>query len=885
MNVNFCSLEGLTGHVIFLKLLILSLIFFFMFKNYLKTAYRSLLRYKGATLIKLTGLALGMACCMLIVVYINDELSYNRFNTNYRDVYRVNFIKHGDGENRIMANTPITAGAVIVKDLPQVASTARLYQRSGILERRGDGGQADMRVGGGKVGEQAASGRVADGRRGGEKESGGGGVDGLRRRFQEEGVYFADNGLFDIFTIHVVQGSAVGALEEPNSIVLTREMARKYFGEEAVVGRSLIYENSTILRVTAVVDKLPPTSDVQFDALVSFETLYTVEPPAVVTFLRNNWLYNPTQTYIRMRPGQVVAPVEALLRQMTRKYGDERVQRSYYLSLQPLAALHLYASDVEDNPSTNSITYIYIFSAIAILILFIANINFINLSNAQALTRTAEIGIRKVSGASGRQLLLQSLGEALLLSGLAFLVAMSLTLPGLHLLNDITGKDLHAGVVLNGRILLLFVLLLLVTGMLGGFYPALFVLKFRLTDLLKGKPGRGVGAGGRVRASLIVLQFVIAISLITGAMVIQRQLYYLRNKPLGFDKEQLVVLPLFGKNPSAMSSGVDGPLRARMNGFENDVRSNQAVRAVTLSSVMPGDPFVLGLVIPEGHVDQDNIFVPWASVDYDFVQTINTPLVAGRDFSKASGTDHLQAFLINESAVRTFGWKNAQDAIGRNIIRGDSKTGKKGHVIGVIKDFNFGRLDRPQEPLILDVNVPRFTTFAIRVRPDRVPATLDAIRRLWDHYFPERVFEYSFLDENINALYKAQENLSKLVGGFAFIAIFICCIGLFSLASFMAVQRTREMGIRKVLGATVANITGLLFRDFFRLLVIALLIAIPLAWWLMNKWLHDFAYRIDLAWWIFAIAGFLAMFIAFLTVGMQGIRVARVNIVKSLRNM
>jgi putative ABC transport system permease protein len=321
-----------------------------------------------------------------------------------------------------------------------------------------------------------------------------------------------------------------------------------------------------------------------------------------------------------------------------------------------------------------------------------------------------------------------------------------------------------------------------------------------------------------------------------------------------------------------------------MNSFENDLRADPAIRAVTLSSVLPGESFVWGLVVPEGHVEQDNIFVPWASVDYDFVQTIGAPLVAGRDFSKATGTDHLQAFLINESAMRTFGWKDAQAAIGKNIIRGDSKTGKKGFVIGVIKDFNFGRLDRPQEPLILDVNVPRFTTFAIRVRPERVPVTLDHIRALWDRYFPERVFEYSFLDQNINALYKAQENLSRLVGYFALIAIFICSIGLFSLASFMAKQRTREMGIRKVLGANAANITVLLFSDFFRLLVIALLIALPLAWWLMNQWLHDFAYRINLSWWIFAVAGLFAVLIAFLTVGVQGGRVARVNIVKSLRN-
>jgi putative ABC transport system permease protein len=325
-------------------------------------------------------------------------------------------------------------------------------------------------------------------------------------------------------------------------------------------------------------------------------------------------------------------------------------------------------------------------------------------------------------------------------------------------------------------------------------------------------------------------------------------------------------------------------MRAKMNAFENDLRSYPLVRAVTVTSLLPGDPFVRALVIPEGHVDQDNIFVSWASVDYDFISSMNMSIVAGRDFSKATGTDNLQAFIINESAVRAFGWKTPQDAIGRNFIRGDSQTGKKGHIIGVVRDFNFNKLDQPLSPLVMDVNVPRFNMFAVRVRPDHIPGTLATIQRLWEKYFPERVFEYSFLDENISGLYKAQENLSKLVGYFAAIAIFISCIGLFSLASFMAVRRTKEMGIRKVLGARIWGLVGLLFQDFLRLLIIALAVAIPLAWWSMNKWLHDFAYRIDLSWSIFAVAGGLALAIAFLTVGIQGLRAARVNPVKSLRN-
>ena len=817
-----------------------------MIKNYLKTAYRNLLRHKGASLIKLAGLSMGMACCLLIGVYLMDEVSYNKFNTHYKDIYRVNYLKNGDGEFRKSAGTPASAGPAIARDIPSVAAVARLYNRSGILATRVDGQE--------------------------------------KKKFQEPNVYFSDNGLFEVFTVRFREGRREDALIHPHSIVLTTTMARKYFGDGPVLGKSLVYENSTVLQVTGVVDPLPAASDIQFDALVDFETLYSVETKKAADFIRTDWLYDPAETYVLLRPGQAVAPVETAIRQLTKKYGDERVRKAYYFSLQPLSEIHLYASDVESNASTNNITYIYIFAGIALLILLIANINFINLSNAQSLTRIAEVGIRKVSGAGRRQLLLQFLGEGWLMSFVAGVLALLLATLALPLLNGVTGKELSAAALWNWSMVPALLVLFVCTGLLAGLYPALYVTRWRLTALLKGKTGQSATGGQVIRQSLIVSQFAIAMALIIGAIVIQRQLAFLRNKPLGFDKEQLVALPLFGKNPSALGGGVDGTLRAQMNSFENDLRSYASVSAVTVSSVLPGDSYPRALVIPEGHVETDNIFIAWASVDYDFISSMNMSLVAGRDFSKAAGTDHLQAFIINESAVRAFGWKSPADAIGKNFVRGDSQNGKKGHIIGVIRDFNFSKLDKPLAPMVMDVNVPRFTTFAIRVRPDHVPATLSVIQRLWDKYFPDRVFEYSFLDENINALYKAQESLSKLVGYFAFIAIFISCIGLFSLASFMAIQRKREIGIRKVLGATVTSLVVLLFRDFLRLVIVALLIASPLAWWMMNKWLHDFAYRIPLSGWIFVLAGGLAIAISVLTVGWQGFRAARVNPVKSLRS-
>jgi putative ABC transport system permease protein len=708
-------------------------------------------------------------------------------------------------------------------------------------------------------------------------------VGGVVKRFEEQNVFFADNAISKIFTLRWREGRAADALSRLNSIVLTTAMARKYFGDGPALGKSLVYDNIKLLQVTGVIDAMPANSDLQFDGLISFETLYTVESKPVADFIRTNWLYDPAETFVLLRPGQAVGPVETAVRQVTKKYGDERVQRSYYFSLQPWSANHLYASDVVGSESTNSITYIYIFSAIALLILLIANINFINLSNAQSLTRIAEVGIRKVSGAGARQLLLQFLGEGLLVSIMAGIVAFVLAIPGLSLLNAVTGKELHASVLWTGMMIPALAGLLVCTGLLAGLYPALYITRWRLVALLKGQTGRAAAGGRLIRQSLIVTQFAVAAALIIGAIVIQRQLVFLRNKPLGFDKDEVLVLPLFGRNPSPFGGKIDSAQRARMNAFEADLRAYPAVNAVTLASGMPGDPTVRGLVIPEGHVDRDDIFIAWVSVDYNYLAAMKMELVAGRDFSKATGTDHLQAFIINESAVRSFGWNSPAEAIGKAFVRGDSQTGKKGHIIGVVKDFNFDKLDKPMAPMVMDLNVPRFNLFAIRMSPDHVPATIQAIQRVWDKYFPERIFEYNFLDENINTLYKAQENLSKLVGYFAVIAIFLSCIGLLGLSSFMAVQRMKEISIRKVLGATVPGLILLLFRDFLRLVVVALLIASPVAAWLMNKWLHDFAYRIPLSAWIFLLTGVLAIAISFLTVGWQGLRAARVNPAATLR--
>jgi len=814
-----------------------------MIKNYFTVAVRNLWKNKTSSLINLLSLTVGMACCMLIVLFIRDELSYNKFNKNLDNTYLINWNSTVGGRTTTDASTPIALGPTLTANIPQIQTAARLYQRSGQMIGNND----------------------------------------ARNRYQERHVFFADNDLFSIFSIHFIRGNADLSLRAVNTVVITDQMAQKYFGTTDAVGKTLLYDNKALLQVNGVVEKMPLNSDIQFDFLISFETLFKVENQGTADYLRTDWTFNPAYTYIVLKQQDQSAQVTNLLNQLLKKYGNERNAKLNSVALMPLDRIHLYAASIGGNPSPNSITYVYLFAGIALLILLIANVNFINLSTARSVTRTREVGMRKVLGAGKRQIMMQFLGEALLIGFVAFLIAFFLAVSGIGILNELTSKQLIWQSLFSISNIFVFMVIFLISSFLSGLYPAYFVTRFHLIDALKGKSGEA-NKKNLLRKLLVVAQFTISIILIIGAIVIYQQLQYIRNKPLGFKKNQVLVVPIFGSGASDIAYGVDGPMRQRMNSFANELTKYNKINDVTAASTMPGAGFVLGLVIPEGYTERNDIFVPWASVDYNFNKALDIPIVAGRDFSKATGTDHISAFILNESAVRSFGWKSPQDAIGKDIIRGDQQNGKKGKVIGVVKDFNFNTLDQPMQTLIMDVSAMRFTQFAINIQPDHVPGTIDFIRQKWNEIFPERVFEFSFLDQDIRSLYNAQENLSRMIEYFSILAIALCCMGLFSLSSFLAIQRTKEIGIRKVLGASVANILVLLSWYFIRLVLIALIIASPIAWYILHQWLNGYAYRIAISWWIFFLSAGLAVFIALATIFFQVLKTAGLNPVKVLRS-
>ncbi len=817
-----------------------------MLRNYFTMAFRSLKQDKISSFICISGLAVGMACCMLILIHIKDELNFNKFNARLADIYRVNWIAKDNRGISTGATTPIPFSNGIKQTIPGIERVTKLYQRSGEMQ---------------SVQQDPAA----------------------VKRFQEQGAFFTDADIFEIFSIPFIAGNKLSSLSGPNSIVITDEMSRKYFGTENSLGRSLLFENKIPLKIMGVVKKMPPNSDIKFDFLISFETLYQVESPNFAEFIKNDWTFTPCETWILISQDQRASSVQNALNKHLQADGNTRNRQMNHVVLQTLNDIHLYASSVEGNASSSDISYIYVFAGIALLILLIANVNFVNLSIARSMTKIKEVGVRKTLGAGKWQLVLQFLCDVLLISIIAFVLAILLTESVLPVLNQLTNKEFKWNSWISLPVLTGAVICFLMIGLLAGLYPSLFITRFKVTLALKGKSGDNKTKNW-VRQALLLGQFTISIILIVGAIVIFQQMQYLRNKPLGFQKQQMLVVPIFGTGAFSYGSVIDAAMRQRMNSFTDELRKFPKIKSVTASSEMPGQGFLRGLIVPEGTSDKDNIFAPWLSVDYNFIQTLGMKIVAGRDFSKARGTDNQNAFIINESAVLSFGWKTPEAAIGKTFIRGQISDGKKGQIIGVVKDFDFNSLSNPMEPLVMDVNVPRFTEFAISIQADHVSETIAHVNQTWDKMFPERVFEYSFLDKNIDAQYKDKENFSRMIEYFAIVAILLSCSGLFSLSLYMAVKRAREIGIRKVLGANISRIMLLLTGGFIKIVLLASLIASPVAWWLMHEWLNGFAYHINIEWWVFIIACLVSVIISFVTIGYQSLKAALMNPVISLKS-
>ena len=796
-----------------------------MLKNYLKIALRHLRRHKGYAFINVAGLAVGMAVCVLIILFVRDELRYDRFHAHADHIYRVVNERHAEQGVTMRASTPPALGPTLVRVFPEVQQAVRFFDMGKTLVRRGD------------------------------------------TQVYERNVWTADSTLFDVFSLNLVAGDPGTALDQPASLILSQSAAQRHFGMDNPLGQTLDLSGGIEFTVTGVFEDWPEQSHIQADFIASFSTMRSFVDPARL----ENWIWQQFYTYILLPDAGAAASLEAKLPAFLDRYADPETSQysfTYESHLQPLSEVYLRSVGYEfDGSPRGSITYVYAFSGIALLILLIACFNFMNLATARSMQRAREVGMRKVIGAQRRQLVGQFLGESVLMAFVALVVTVGIVLLVLPGFNAFTGKAL--------RLDLMSMLFLLggglVVGLLAGSYPAFFLSAFRPLHVLKG----GHGAEGMnlsvVRKGLVVAQFAISTLLIIGTAVVFQQLDYLHNKDLGFDKEQVVVLPLRGD----MDDNLDA--------VKSELMRHPGVIGATASWGVPG-AWAAGddVRLPGSEASwPTNMIV----ADYDFIDTYRMHLVAGRGFSRDFSSDEREAFILNETAAQALGW-TPEEAIGQPLLWdewGDEDQERSGHVIGVVKDFHYGSLHQEIERLVLLMHPTALGQLSVRIQPDGVQASMDHIASIWKTWAPSWPFEYEFLDEDIADEYAAEQTLSQLVSIFALLAIGIACLGLLGLAAFMAERRTKEVGVRKVLGASVPGLVLLLSKDFARLVLIAFIVAAPVAYIAMNRWLESFVYRIDLGVGVFLVAGVLVLAIAWLTVSYQSIRAARVNPVESLR--
>ena len=799
-----------------------------MLKNYLTVALRNLRRHKGYTVINVTGLAVGMACSFLILLYVQDEISYDQFHEHGDAIYRVvreRLVSEHEWSRH--AATPWQLAPLLKADFPQIEETVRLAKQERLV-RYGTAQHTEPRF------------------------------------------FLGDSTFFDVFSFPLVQGDPETALRDPFSVVLTETTARKYFGEENPIGQVITVDNRFDFTVTGVARDVPPRSHFHFDFLASLHSTATMYAGNREMF--ESWGAIWVYTYLRLEEGTSPQALQAQFGGFFRRHvGDVYRPGAFRLPLQALTDIHLHSHYDGELEANGNATTLYIFALIAGVILLIACINFMNLATARSAWRAKEIGIRKVVGAHRLRLVGQFLSESVVMSLLALTVALALIQLLLPLFNDFTGKLLSVGYSTNPLILTGFAGVALLVGLVAGIYPAFYLSAFRPATVLKGNAFVGGQRGAAwLRRGLVVFQFAITILLLIATGVVYQQLQYVQDKQLGFDKEHLIIVSL-----NHAEARRDYAL------FKETFAQHPGVVRVATASDTPPDGLNTWSMNWDGKPDDFQASIRVMAIDYDFTETFGLALAEGRSFSQDFLTDGEEAFLINETAARQFGFDHP---IGTRL---DFSVGeyfsKAGSVIGVVEDFHLASLHEEIPPVMLNIHPRWYNQLLVRIQPGAVRETLVSLETDWSRLAADWPFEYSFLDERLDQLYRAEEQLEQLFSYFAGLAILIACLGLFGLSAFAAEQRTKEIGIRKALGAPVSGVMLLLSKDFLKLVVAALILAVPIAYFVMQRWLEGFAYRIVLSWEVFVLAGVLALLIAQTTVSYQAIRAALTDPVKALR--
>jgi len=796
---------------------------FTMFKNYLKISFRNLWRAKGYSAINLAGLATGMACFILILLWVQDELSYDKFHENTNRLFRVVRLDRDDPSQGVCrAGAPW--GPALYNDFPEVENFVRFRGHGRTLMSSGDKGF-----------------------------------------YESEGLY-ADSTIFEVFTFPLLKGNPKTALTRPNTMVINERMAEKYFGTEDPVGQSLVFNNQDEFEITGIMQNIPANSHIKFDYLIPFFMYQRWDT--------SEWGVNNFYTYLLLAEG-TATQLEAKIPEFLERHAGERTAAASINKLQPITDIHLHSNLLRELEANGDIANVYIFSAIAIFILLIACINFMNLATARSANRAKEVGIRKVVGSQRLQLIKQFLGESIFLSIIGILLAVGLVELLIPNFNELSGKQLSLDFGNNVFLLTGLLFMALIVGFISGAYPAFFLSSFKPIAAIKGDVGSGKSSS-ILRKGLVILQFAISITLIVGTAVVYRQLNYMSSKKLGFDREQVLVIRMDNSE-----------IKSKQELFKNELLRNPAISGVSATSNLLGGgdwgmPFSY-----EGSGDENRFSARVLVVDPNFVETLGMQIVDGRNFSYEFTTDISAAYILNESAVKQIGFDNP---VGKYFGRPTEKNEQgewdyeKGSVVGVIKDFHFRSFHEEIQPMVLFMIPEWFSYLSVRIRPENISTTIDFVEKKWHEFDPNRPFDYFFLDEIFDQMYRAEQRFGNTFVAFSVIAVVIACLGLFGLASFMAERRTKEIGIRKVLGASIINIVSQLSKDFTKWVIFANLIAWPVAFFVMTKWLQNFAYQVGMSLDTFLLAGVLALLIALLTVSFHAIKAAISNPVDALRH-
>jgi putative ABC transport system permease protein len=783
-----------------------------MIKSYLKIAIRNLKKHKAFSFINVSSLAIGMACAILILLWVQDELGYDRFHENSKYLYRVAIQEElSDGTNRY-AITPAPLGPALKETYPEITNTTRVYKLQSVVRYK----DAQFR----------------------------------------EGCLMVDPSFLKMFTFPLIKGDVNTSLNNPHSVIITQEIAEKYFGNREPMGKTVNINNTFDLTITGILKNVPHNSHLKFDILVPFILAEKLGSSL------DSWHEYQYYTYVQLDKDKTLNEVNKKIRNIIAKIDLDTNSKPY---LQSLTKIHLHSNTKYDIEGQGNIKYIYILSVIALFVLLIACINFMNLSTARSTNRAKEIGVRKVVGAFRTNIMQQFLGESILLALIALIIALFIIQLFIPFFNNLSGKQLSLKDIENISIIVRLLGVAIFTGIISGSYPALLLSSFKPVHILRGTLAKG-SRGVAFRKALVVVQFSLSIILIISASIAYRQIDFIRNKNLGFEKDHLLYVPLEDQaNIQAYYS------------FKNELKQNPKILRVSASdrvltnidSKTSGNDW-------EGKNPDEMIYIYRLIVDYDFIEISKMKLLEGRTFSPEFPTDLTKAFVVNQEVVKLMG---VESAAGKKL----KFWGIDGTIIGVVENFHFKPLHNIIEPIAMLV-IPKYLQYAyIRIHPQNISSTIAFIKKSWEKVYPDSLFEYKFLDDDFDVLYRTEQRMSKILNCFSVFAILVACLGLFGLASFSAEKRSKEIGIRKVLGASVINIAIMLSKDLAKWVILANLIAWPIGYFALSRWLQNFAYRTNISIWPFLMAAVLTFFTAFLTVSYQSIKAAIANPRDSLR--